>query len=144
MAQPLYFLPDLRASELASVMLARPVLTARGLLEVFADVPLDSDHLVVNELPGRGPGDKAGTIITYNAEGDIPRRSGYYPQEQDWQPIGDGSLVWIGIDPAEPPTEKELRRRRRYAGYSVELTNGDKFQLPVIRRDGGGTSLPTI
>src|SRR4051794_11357728 len=110
MAQPLYFLPQIRAAELASVPLARQVLKARGLLDVFADVPLDADHLVVNELKGRGPHDLPGVILTYNtAAGQVPRRSGYYPDEQVWNSIGDGQLVWIGIDPAEPPREEELR-----------------------------------
>ncbi len=90
MAQPLYFLPDLHAAELASIPLARPVLAARGLLDVFADVPLDADHLVINELKSRGPGDKAGVILTYvGTGGSIPGRCGYYPDEQTWTPIGD-------------------------------------------------------
>lgn len=144
MAQPLYFLPDLRAGELSSVPLARRTLTARGLLEVFADVPLEAEHLAINELRGRGPGNRAGTIICYQAATtDRLRNVNFEPDSQRWTAIGDGSLVWIGTENVEPPTEQELRRQNLYGGYLVHLANGESFQIPTVRRDGGGSSLPT-
>lgn len=141
MCQPLYFLPDLRSAACDSVPLLRSVLRERGLWEVFADVP--DTHTVVAELTGRGPGGKSGVILYYQtATGEVPRRSGYTPDEQSWSPVADGSLVWIGVDPSEPPKPEEMARRRQYRGYSLECGDGQRWQVPIIRRPDGSTELP--
>jgi len=139
---PLYFLPHARAADFGSVPLARQLLAARGLWEVWADVPL-ADFLIA-ELKGRGPGDLPGLIIGYQTPGGlVPSRLGYYPAEQVWQPAGDGGLVWLGLDPLSAPLESDLRRRKLYPGYQIELADGQKWQVPLIRRADGSTGLPT-
>lgn len=140
MSQPLYFLPGLRASAAESIALRKGVLKERGLLDVFADVPQEQQPL--QELPGRGPGGLAGCLLCYTTpKGDIPRRWGYYHKEQSWTPVGDGSLLWIGVDTAEPPTPEGMARRKQYGGYLVTI--GDhEWQVPVIRRPDGTTELP--
>ncbi len=141
MAQPLYFLPDLRESAAKDVALRKQILKERGLLEVFADVPMVEQPLA--ELTGRGPGDKSGCMLYYQTpSGDIPRRAGYYPSEQSWTPVGDGSLLWIGVDTAEPPKPEEMARKKRHNGYWVELGDGNKWLVPVIRRPDDSTELP--
>jgi hypothetical protein len=142
MAQLLYFLPDLRQAAAESIPLRRSVLKERGLAEIFADVPFDQQPLW--ELPGRGPDNRAGCLLYYQTPaGGIPRRAEYQPKEQAWTPVGDGSLLWIGIDTAEPPKPEEMARRKQYGGYFVELGDGQRWIVPTIRRPDGSTELPT-
>jgi hypothetical protein len=142
MSQCLYFLPNLRKAQCDNVGLMRGVLKERGLTDVFADVP--QAEMCIAELTGRGPGDKSGLILAYQTPaGDVPRRIGYYPAEQVWTPVGDGSLCWIGIDPSEPPKPEELARRKQYASYDVTCGDGNQWSVPIIRRPDGSTDLPT-
>jgi hypothetical protein len=85
----------------------------------------------------------SGIVIGYKSPAtDIPKRIGYYPAEQTWTPIGDGTGAWIGLDTASPPTPDDLRRREFHVGYSLELGDGNEWMIPVIRRPDGTTSLP--
>lgn len=142
MAQPLFFLPDLREEAAKDVGLRRQVLKERGLSEVFADVPMVEQPLW--ELPGRGPDNRPGCLMYYQTPtGGIPRRAEYRPSEQSWTPVGDGSLLWIGVDTAELPKPEELARKRKHAGYWVELGDGNRWLVPVIRRPDDSTELPS-
>jgi hypothetical protein len=142
MSQCLYFLPNLRKAQCDNVGLMRGVLKERGLTDVFADVP--QAEMCIAELTGRGPGDKSGLILAYQTPaGDVPRRIGYYPAEQVWTPVGDGSLCWIGIDPSEPPKPEELARRKQYVSYAVMCGDANQWSVPIIRRPDGSTDLPT-
>jgi len=128
MGQPLYFLPNLRAAAAESIATRRSVLKERGLSDVFADVPLVEQPLA--ELRSRGPGDKPGCILYAQAvDGSIPRQSGYYPSEQTWTPVGDGSLLWIGVDNAEPPKPEEMQRHTLCRGYPV-----GGWSIPILPR----------
>jgi hypothetical protein len=140
MSQPIYFLPGVRDTQFANVAQARAVLAERGLTDVFADVPLEKmPHF---EPPGRGPGDKAGTLVTYQTvAGDIPPRWGFYPDEQEWSEVNDE--LWLGIDTARPPVPDDLKRRKQYGGYSLELGDGNQWTVPVVRRPDGSSELPT-
>lgn len=142
MAQPLYFLPHLQWNRDQSLSTIRLILRERGLAEVFSDVP--QEQVCVAVLNGRGPGDLSGTIIAYQTfAGDVPRRLGYYANEQRWMPVGDGTQCWIGIDTDEPPKPEDLRRRKEHSGYTLELGDGNRYSVPVIRRPDGSTGLPT-
>lgn len=143
MAQPLYFLPGLaRAQLLPGGKLSRSLLAARGLADIFADVGIGRDDFGSAELAGRGPGNLSGIILFYQTPtGDIPRRVDYRPDEQRWEAIGDGA--WIGIDTADPPKPEDLARRKQYGGYTLELADGQRWHVPVIRRPDGTTELPT-
>jgi hypothetical protein len=141
MAQPLYFLPHLRESAAKDVALRKQVLKERGLAEVFADVPMVEQPL--QEMPGRGPGDLPGCLLCYQTvAGDMPRRWGYFPREQSWTPVGDGSLLWIGVDSAELPKPEELARKKQYDGYAVLLGDGNRWNVPIVRAPDDSTSLP--
>lgn len=141
MAQPIYFLPHLRESAAKDVSLRKQVLKERGLAEIFADVPMVEQPL--QELTGRGPGGLPGCLICYQTpKGDVPRRWCYMPKEQTWTPVGDGSLLWIGVDSAEPPTPEEMARKKQYDGYSVLLGDGNRWSVPVVRAPDDTTSLP--
>lgn len=140
MAQPLYYLPGVRQETFANVSLVRQMLADRGLTEAFADVGLS--EMSYQELRGKGPDEKAGVILTYQTpEGRLPRNLGYHAELQEWTPYGDGTKLWIGIDPTEPPTPDDLQRKRQYTGYAIELS-GQPWLVPVVRRLDDSTELP--
>lgn len=143
MAQPLYFLPGITRATLApGGKLVRSILRARGLADVFDDVGVGREDFGTNDLAGRGPGNKSGLILFYQrSDGAIPRRAGYYPAEQEWTEVNDG--LWIGVDTDDPPTAADLARKKQYGGYTLELANGERWLVPVIRRPDGTTELPT-
>lgn len=119
----------------------RAMLKERGLADTFSGLALEEMPLM--ELPGRGPDNKAGCILGYQTpSGDVPRRLGFYPKEQSWTPVGDGSLVYIGVDTAEPPKAFELARKEQYPGYVIPIGETGEWIVPVIRRPDGTTELP--
>jgi len=117
-------------------------LAERGLIETFADVPYVD--ITQNEVPGVGPGGKSGVIITYKSpKTDVPHRLGYRADEQEWHPIGDGSLLWIGYLKHDPPTAADMERRKTFTGYEIELADGcGKWLVPICRRPDGSSELP--
>lgn len=141
MSQPLYFLPGVNWQRGQSLSITRSIIREAGLAEIFNDV--SEDHVGWNCLAGRGPDDKSGTIIFYVDNREPPKRLGYYPDEQHWQAIGDGSQLWVGIDPSLPPTPDELKRKRTHSGYTIELGDGNRYEIPVVRRPDNSTNLPT-
>lgn len=141
--QPLYFLPSLTKEQLApGERFDRAVLRARGLADVFADC--DYRDCLFNEPTALGPGGHSGLYLAYQVPvtAELPRRTAYYPDEQEWHQVGDGSLLWIGIDKASPPTAADMQRKRVYHGYYVTLADGQAWAIPVIRRPDGSTELP--
>lgn len=143
MSVPLYFLPGVTPDELvAGGRVRRTVLERAGVAEAFADVVADTQ--ISYGQPSRGPADKAGVwLAALPSSGAMPRLPGYYPDRQEWQSVGEDEwCAWIGIDPADPPTPAELRRRTTYAGYAMRLVEGvDNFDIPIVRRDDGSTEL---
>lgn len=144
MAQPLYFLPDIPTAALVGPdgSLSRTLLRSRGLDEIFCDVHNVNLDCSVNALSGRGPGGKSGQVLCYQTpQGDLPRRIGFYPDEQQWLEVGDGRY-WIGHDPADPPTAEDLRRPSRlHPGYFLDAAGGN-WCVPIIRRPDDSTDLP--
>jgi len=144
MSQPLYFLPDVPHAALVGPdgSLSRTLLRSRGLDEIFADVQSIHVDCAVNVLSGRGPGDRSGVILCYQGrDGQLPRRLGYYPDEQAWLEVGDGRY-WLGHDTADPPTADDLQRPgRRHPGYFLDSDCG-RWVVPVIRRPDDTTDLP--
>jgi hypothetical protein len=97
------------------------------------------------ELSGNGPGGLAGCMLCYQTpDGRMPRAWGNKLIDSlPWSPVGDGSLLWIAIDPADPPRPDELARPRRCRGYEIELGDSQKWHVPVIRRPDGSSLLPS-
>lgn len=152
MAAPLYFLPNCSKDAVAPAgNLNHKLLAERGLGHVFGE-PGSTVRLkgltvdtACSQLAGRGPGNLSGVILcALPTSGQAPRRIGYYPAEQKWVPWLDGSQVWIGWDPSEPPGPEDLARRERFPGHAVELADGNSYEIPVVRSPvtGRGTSLP--
>lgn len=141
MSQPLYFLPRVTWTREQSIAATRAIIRAAGLSDLFSDVP--ESKVGFNTLAGRGPGELSGTIIFYVDDREPPHRMGYYPDEQTWHPVGDGSQLWVGIDTDRKPTPAELKRRLVHSGYQLELADGNQYTIPVIRRPDNSTNLPT-
>ncbi len=55
---------------------------------------------------------------------------------------GVESGLWVGFDPAEPPTPEDLERETVVAGHEVRLTDGRAWTVPVARALDGTTPLP--
>lgn len=146
MAAPLFFLPGVvHAEELLDNERLRPeLLRARHLDRVLADVA-GKDFLGIVYLSGRGPGGLPGTVICAQpVHGRMPRRLGYYPQEQVWEVAGPGmeDLLWVGIDPTEPPQAEDLARVHQVPGQWVTLGDGGSWLIPVLRRVDNTSELP--
>lgn len=141
MSQPLYFLPNVRWTFGQNIAITRSIIREAGLTDIFSDV--SEDHVGFNEISGKGPNGSSGTIIFYRDNREPPRRMGYYEGEHDWHQVGDGSKCWIGIDKLSPPRPEDLCRRTIHEGYNLELADGRRWQIPVIRRPDGSTGLPT-
>jgi hypothetical protein len=143
MSQPLYFLPDLRASHLApGSKLSRAILAERGLDKVFADVVGTEADCSVSELRGTGPDNLPGAILCYqNPAGEMPSMLGYYPDKQTWHKCRDGQF-YIGIDNVRPPSPEDMARKKQCSGYPLELAGGEPWTIPIIRRPDDSSELP--
>lgn len=134
MAAPLYFLPGLtRAQICPQGKLVRAIIHDRGLGEIFADVAGGDDLALcdVNAGPNKGHG-----CVLVALPNDRSRyfSSGYHPDRQVWTPAGDGQGFWIGAEPAQPPSPADLERKKVHRGYTIELGDGARWTIPIVRR----------
>lgn len=53
-----------------------------------------------------------------------------------------GATAWVGFDPSAPPGPDELARDRVFEGYWVDLADGRRWLVPVVRELRGSTVLP--
>jgi hypothetical protein len=144
MAAPLYFFPRLTRGQLAPKnAIARNVLSRYGLDQTFADVADALRDAAIVEVTGHGPGGSSGCILTaLPVEGEPPVRLGYFPDFQTWHKFGESpDEFYVGIDNEHPPTAADLKRKKSFDGYNIELA-GETFCVPVIRDPEGGTGLP--
>ena len=169
MAPPIYFFPKLTRAELApDGKLSPAVLSQFGddLVRTFADLTDLRSDASLTELTGHGPGGSSGCLLcVLPAEGEPPPRLCYAPDFQTWhraeavgcRPEAGGgkfeagdfssslqppaSSLYIGTDNEHPITPADLRRKKAFTGYEVELA-GRQWTVPVIRDPEGGTGLP--
>jgi len=143
-AAPIYFLPDLSLPQiLVAGRLSREVLESRGLDEVFVAGDVDSDRDVsCFDLSRNGPGGRSGVLLcAIPIDGLPPKRLGYYPDEQTWEPL-DPPGAWLGHDPRSLPTPDDLRRRTLHDGFDLQL-GGQTWIIPTVRQPfDGDTALP--
>jgi len=134
---PIDFIPNAKLADLK----ARDARTLERawLTSVFSDAPESSTSFF--QLKGSGPGNAEGCIAaTWGQE--PPGRLGYYPQHHDWQPVGDGSRLWIGLDSNDLPKPKDLARPKQLPGYKTELADGNHWLIPTYRLVNGDYGLP--
>jgi hypothetical protein len=140
MSAPLYFFPKLTRAELAPDGKISPAMLAEhgDLARALADVT-DLGDAAVCELTGGGPGGSSGCILSaLPAEGRPPLRLCYAPDFQTWRQFGN---LWVGVDNEHPITPADLRRKKLFTGYELELA-GQTWTVPVVRDPEGGTGLP--
>lgn len=126
MPAPVYFLPNVPQSQVVEQTRAevnRATLAAHGLLTIFGD--LRKEDLSVTDCRFKHG---SGCLLAYGAPDYFTR-----PDSLTWL---EGP-VWLGYDPDQPPTEKDLRRKRTIPGYPV-----DGWEVPIIRRPDDSTELP--
>ena len=143
MAPPLYFFPGVVKTELVKGdQLSPEVLRARGLVETFADIDSAGRDCSIEEPPGAGPGNNAGTFLTaMPASGRKHARIGPGKDRHDWTEFHhQGAAYWVGLDKLEPPTPDDLARKDQVTGYEIEI-GGRAWKIPVIRNPDAGTGL---
>lgn len=110
----LYYLPNAKS--------ANPdALAAAGLSSVI-------DRSASREV-GIGPDGQPGLLVCQT--GLYPTFS-YHRDQQIWAKRY-GSDVWIGFDQAAPPGPEELARRSLLPGREIELADGRKYTVPLLR-----------
>jgi len=140
MSQPLYFLPRVSWNRGQNLSVTRSIIREAGLADIFSDV--SEDHVGWSSIDGKGPGDCSGTIICYLDNREPPRRQGFYPTEQKWSAVGDGSKLWIGLDKDSKAGPENLRRATQHRGWPIDI-GGQEYRIPVIRRPDGHSELPS-
>jgi len=145
MSAPLYFLPKLHAADLITQdkRLKASVLRERQLFDLFGDVANVEAECSIFDLKSKAPGGHSGLLLCACGTRP-PTRLGYYPDFQEWKPVGkaEDAPYWIGLDKESAPTPEDLVRSAGGAGYRCELADGREWIVPVIRRPDGSTELP--
>lgn len=148
MAPPLYFFPKLTRAQLAPEGRLSPAIVAQygDLARTLADVVDLRRDASLAELTGAGPGGHSGSILcALPVDHEPPPRLGYAPQFQTWTRVACGlaaeAELWVGVDTEHPVTAADLRRRKQFNGYEVDVA-GEKWTVPVVRDPQGGSGLP--
>lgn len=121
----IYFLPGLTAATDAELQKAGLGYALDGRRFAFG---------AISAGPDRGPG----LLITIAGD-DVP--CAFKPDEQDWQLAPAG--YYVGVSKIARPGERDLRRSKmRAAPYTVDLGNGDRWSVPIVRGTINKSSLP--
>ena len=133
MAAPLYFLPGLNRAQLCPRgELSRDLLASRGLGEVLSDVTTAGDVSLCDVTAGPSGGDGC-VLVALPIDRNRYHEIRYCPKKQDWSELIPGKL-WLGIEPMSLPTPEDLARKKIHQGYRMELGDGERWMVPVVRR----------
>jgi len=105
--------------------------------EVLARIGLDKILAGTKPLTqpyGEGP-EQSGAGFYLTNSGAVRKFTGV------WTKSFNGEY-FIGYDPDDPPTEKELARETQLRGHRVKLLDGGEWLIPVVRLIEGGSALP--
>lgn len=81
----------------------------------------------------RGPGaDASPGIVVADTHRVATEFLGYWPERQTWTPIPD-SAAWCGFANEARPAPEDLSRPERIPGHLVELRDGHRWEIPVVR-----------
>lgn len=105
---------------------------AKDITEAGLAYALDPGHLVTRNS-NKGPsGDDAPGVIIADDRRVSSAIIGFYPDKQQWQKI-PGSKAWAGYHREHKPLPADLQRGKMLAGHSLELGDGNMWELPVAR-----------
>ncbi len=79
---------------------------------------------------GGGPGEKPGYVLHDNSFGGTPR---YEKEKQVWVPRFGFPGTYVGYWKDSPPGPNELKREKIVAGQPVELLDGQRWVVPLLR-----------
>ncbi|RLC35985.1 hypothetical protein DRH27_05955, partial [Candidatus Falkowbacteria bacterium] len=141
--QPIYYLPGVDVSAIAKHDgIDRDLLRANG-LAYLVDGAID-EHILTSEIVG-GPDKGRGSLVCIQCGTSRPVRFGYFPDGQTWTEPTIGSPAWIGVDDCSPVKPDDIMSRAPgdiAAGFHVRLADGNQWNIPILRRPDGSTSLP--
>lgn len=84
-----------------------------------------------------GPDRRPGKVFANDLVGE--QFVGYWNDRQNWETV-PGSSVWIGYNRLNPPTPKDLERKKVLPGYVLTLGDGQEWRVPTARTyDEDGT-----
>lgn len=124
---------------------------------ILAATDFDPEYIRLAELPGRevtqGPDGQRGYCFLLRPDGlrcppQTTQIPGYYPDSQSWYPWSAATpTVWFGWRTKEQSDcFSPLRLARAYtvAGHFVKWRDGNLWQVPIVRRPAGQSTLPTV
>jgi hypothetical protein len=79
----------------------------------------------------KGPDGEDGVMFAENGE-----ELGYHKDRQSWAPYPGQEGLWVGWYIDAKPGPKELSRQKQVPGYTVELTDGNEWEIPVALMPG--------
>lgn len=89
----------------------------------FAGLPMHG------RIDGRTPSGGPGTIMCDQSRLE-PFDMAFHPDEQFWRKRPGDDCVWIGYYKESPPTPANLARHKQLAGDSMQLADGNQWQVP--------------
>ncbi len=128
MAGLLYFLPKLHG-------LAKADLAKYGLAGVFGAAG------PVFRGTADGPGKEAGIVFSIGKPGAGDPSPSYVPAKQRWEKAKTADY-WLGVWEEKPPTPEALLRDENFVGHWVQLTDGNRWLVPVARLCSGQILMP--
>lgn len=90
-----------------------------------------------------GPGKKSGCLFAPARSGLRSRDIRYQPTAQRWIRLADDSRYWCGYWTAKAPGPADLQRNQIFDGHLVELSDGNKWTVPVARYIDGSSAFPS-
>lgn len=109
------------------------------LSHAFAGVPMHG------RIAGRTPSGGVGTIMCEQSRLE-PFDMAYRPDVQVWRKRPGDECVYVGYWKESPPTPSDLARHKQLAGDTIQLADGNKWQVPRFwwhaAKDGFQLQLP--
>lgn len=121
MAGFLYFVPGL------SVGASDSDLAAKGLDYALLG---DGEQRHGSGVRG-GPGGENGVVLGLRHSVKT-QHLGYFPDRQKWEKAPGGEY-WVGYDPSQPPTPRDVQRANVTKGKHLQLNDGHQWCIPVAQ-----------
>jgi len=90
-----------------------------------------------------GPDEKHGCMFAPARPGLRTRDIRYQPTAQRWIRLSEDSRYWCGYWTGKVPGPVDLQRTQIFDGHQVELSDGNKWTVPVARYIDGSSAFPS-
>lgn len=134
MSSPIYFFPGVRPLAIVDRDRLRfSFLEGRGVAAAFAGVKSVQADTCCVEITGKGPSGRTGTMLVATCGREPPLHLTYAPDHQTWIEGPAGADCWVCLAKDHPPTPADLARSPHPQGRAVELGDGNKWHVPILR-----------